>query len=80
MHAITQGFGTETGKYDGVNRADAHSGQHQHDRLGKRRQINGDAVAFLNAHPAQSCRHALDLVQQLRIREHPPLAALVKID
>jgi hypothetical protein len=63
-----------------VNGSDAHGREHQRNRFGTRRHVDRDAIALANAKAAQRRRHALHLVQQLRVRLHYALAALVDVD
>ena len=63
LHAVVQRICTKTCKHDDVNRANARGSKHQHDRLGEGRHVNRDAITFLNAHPAQCCRHSFNLVK-----------------
>src|SRR5258708_32367654 len=80
LHAVTEGLGPKTCKYYDVNRADAHSREHQHDRLGAGRHVISDTIAFLKAHDAQRSRLAFLFVKLLRVGESLPLAAFIEID
>src|SRR6266478_6356426 len=80
LHAVGEGLRTKACKYHDVNRAKAYDGEHEHDGLGAGRHVDGDAIAFLNAHAAQGRRQPLHFMQHLRIGEGLSLAALVDVD
>jgi hypothetical protein len=71
---------TKACKYHDVNRANAYDGEHEHNSLGAGRHVDGNAIAFLNAHAAQGRRQSLHLMQHLRIGESLLLAAFIDVD
>src|SRR6266481_5754375 len=80
LHTVGEGLRTKACKYYDVNRANAYGGEHEHDGLGAGRHVDGNAIAFLNAHAAQSRRQSLHFVQHLRIGEGLSLATFVDVD
>ena len=67
--AVGQRLLAEAGEDHRVDRADAHGGEHQHDRLGARGHVDRQPVALADAHAAQRGRDPLDLGEQLRVGE-----------
>src|SRR6266542_2347593 len=63
-----------------VDRPDPHRREHEDDRLGAGRHVDGDPVALAEPHPAQRRGGALHLVEELRVGEDAPLPALVRVD
>ena len=64
-----QRLGAEPAEHDRVNRADARAGEHDDGQFGNHRQINRDAVAFLDAERFQHVGELADLLVQLRVGE-----------
>ena len=73
-------FAPKPGKNHRVDRADAHRRQHQHDRLGARRHVDGQAIALANAEATQRRGHPLHAVEQLGVGEDRAVAAFVEVD
>ena len=59
----------EAAEDDGVDRADARTGEHRDDRLGHHRHVDDDAVALADAQPAQATGHGAHPSQQGGIRQ-----------
>ena len=57
----------EAAEHHRMDRADARAGEHRERRLGDHRQIDGDAVALLDAARLEHIGEAADLVVQLAI-------------
>jgi len=64
---ILQRFGREAAEHNGVNRADAGTGEHGVGRLGNHRHVDADPVAFLYAARLQHVSQLTDLFLQLAI-------------
>ena len=60
----------EAAEDDRVDRAEARAGEHRHHRLGDHRHVDEDAVALLDAPPAERAREARHRVAQLGVGEH----------
>ena len=60
--AAGERVGREAAEHDGMDRADPRAGQHRIGRLGDHRQVDGDAVALLDAMRLQHIGEAADLV------------------
>ena len=65
--AVGQAVGREAAEHHRVDGADARAGQHGVGRLGDHRQVDGDAVALLDAELLQHVGHAADFAVQLAV-------------
>ena len=79
-HPLRQRSTAEAGEDDQMDGADTGDGQHGHDRLGDRRQVDGDAVAPRHAKATQGRGHGPHLRQQLGVGEDATPAPLVESD
>src|SRR6266536_2469302 len=80
LDAIRERLRAEPGEHDAVDRADPDGGEHEDDRLGAGRHVQGDAVTLRDPHSSQRGRRALDVTEELDVGEDAPLAALVRVD
>ena len=80
LDAVPERLRAEAGEDDGVDRPDPDGGEQEHDRLRAGRHVDRDAVALLDAEPAQRGGDPLHLVEELAVREDAALAALVRVD
>jgi len=78
--ALTERSGAESREHDQDDDADADRAEHQNDRFGRCRHVDGDAVAPLDAHRAESRADALDLAVEVSVGQGAALAALVLRD
>ena len=67
LDAAGEAFGREAAEHDGMNGADARAGEHRVGRLGDHRQVDGDAVALLDAVRLQDVGEPADALVQLAI-------------
>ena len=67
--AVGEAVGREAAEHDGVDGPDARAGQHRVGRLGDHRQVDGDAIALLDAQFLERVGHAADFAVQLAVRD-----------
>jgi hypothetical protein len=72
-----QRVGREAAEDDRVDRADACAGQHRIGRLRDHRQIDGDAIALLDAMPFEHVGEMADPIEQLSVADMLGLAGIV---
>ena len=76
VDAIAQRLGAEAAEDDAVDGADARAGEHRDRELGDQRQVDRDAVAFLDAERSQHVRELADLAVQLPVGQRALVAGL----
>ena len=74
-----QAVGREAAEHHRMDRADARAGQHRVRRLGNHRQVDRDAIAFLDAELLQRVGHAADFGMQLAIGDLLALGRVVAL-
>ena len=70
----------KAGEHHVVDRAHAHAGEHRHHPLHRHGHVDGDAVAATHAIGTQCGGEARHTMQELRVRQHAPVAPLVRVD
>ena len=69
--------GGEAAEHDRMDRADARAGEHRVGRLGDHRQVDGDAVALLDAMKVQNVGEAVHLVGEFGVGDVAGLGGIV---
>ena len=67
LDAAAEAVGREAAEHDRMHRADARAGEHRVGRLGDHRQVDGDAVALLDAVRLQHVGELADALVQLPV-------------
>ena len=74
VHAIAQRLGAEAAEHHAVDGADSGAGEHGDHELGNQRQVDPDAIAFLDPEPLQDVGERRDLTIQIEIGERAAVA------
>ena len=76
VDAVAQRLGAEAAEHDAVHRADARAGEHGDRQLGDERQVDRDAIAFLDAERLQHVRERRHLAVEIEVGQRAAIARL----
>ena len=76
VDAVLDRLGTEAAEDDGVHGADPGAGEHGNYRLRNHGQVDGDAIARLDAHVFQNMGHAADVKIELAVGDRADITGL----
>ena len=76
VDAIAQRLGAEAAEHDAVHRADARAGEHRDGQLGDERQVDGDAIALLDAERLQDVGELADFAVEIEVGQGAAIARL----
>ena len=76
VDAIAKRFGAEAAEHHRMDGANARAREHRDGQLGYERQIQRDAIAFLDAKGLEDVRELADLAVEIEIGQRAPVAGL----
>ena len=77
VDAASERVGREAAEHHRMNRAETRAGEHRVGSLGDHRQVDGDAVALLDAMKMQDVGEAVHLVGEFGVSDVAELAGVV---